>query len=76
LELARIIIGRPSHPLVGQTCAFRMKFFWIGTAVAIFLILDHVYADGRGADELFSVVRRLGLSIAHWSDDVLRPLRR
>ena len=56
--------------------AFRMKLFWIAVAVTIFVIFDHVYVDGRGADELVSIVRRLGLSISQWSDDLLRPLRR
>jgi hypothetical protein len=56
--------------------AFRMKFFWIAVAVMIFVIVDRDYVDGRGADELFSIVRRLGLSISQWSDDLLRPLRR
>jgi hypothetical protein len=53
-----------------------MKWFWAALAVAIFLIIDHAYADGRAADELFSVVQWVGMSISHWSDDLLRPLRR
>jgi hypothetical protein len=52
-----------------------MKWFWPAVAIAIFLFVDHVYTDGRGADELFSIIRRVGSSIAHWSDDLLRPLR-
>jgi hypothetical protein len=59
----------------GQTDAFCMKWFWPALAIAIFLFVDHVYTDGRGADELFSIVRRVGLSIVQWSDDLLRPLR-
>jgi hypothetical protein len=53
-----------------------MKWFWPALAIAVFLFVDRVYADGRGADELFSIVRWVGLSIVHWSDDLLRPLRR
>jgi hypothetical protein len=60
----------------GQNGALGMKWFWPALMVAVFLVVDHIYADGRGADELFSLVRRLGLLIVHWSDDLLRPLRR
>jgi hypothetical protein len=53
-----------------------MKWFWPGLAIAVFLIVDRVYADGRGADELFSILQWVGSSIRHWSDDLLRPLGR
>jgi hypothetical protein len=66
-----------SGPGAGQTGAIRMRFFWVAVAaVTIWLFVDHIYADGRGADELFSIVRELVLSIRHWSDDLLQPLRR
>jgi hypothetical protein len=47
-----------------------MSWFWIALALTIFLFVDHGYADARGADGW------VGLSIRHWSDDLLRPLRR
>jgi hypothetical protein len=53
-----------------------MKWFWPALAIAVFLIVDRVYADGRGADELFSIVQWVGSSVRHWSDDLLRPLGR
>jgi hypothetical protein len=53
-----------------------MKWFWPALAIAVFFILDSLYADGRGADALLGLVRTIGLSIVHWSDDLLRPLRR
>jgi hypothetical protein len=53
-----------------------MRLFWIALALIIFLFVDHVYNDGRGADGLFSIVEWVGSSIRHWSDDLLRPLRR
>jgi hypothetical protein len=61
---------------VAATGDFRMRLFWIALALIIFLFVDHVYADGRGADGLFSIVEWVGSSIRHWSDDLLRPLRR
>jgi hypothetical protein len=80
-ELAgRVACISPNHrwPLLGgrATGDFRMKWFWIALALAIFLLVDHVYADGRGAGELYSIVEWVGTSIRHWSDDLLRPLRR
>ena len=62
--------------LGGQIGALSMKWFWPALAIAAFLIVDRVYADGRGADELFSIVQWVGSSVRHWSDDLLRPLGR
>ncbi len=69
------ITSRLLYTLGGQIGALSMKWFLPALAVVVFLVGDRVYADGRGADELFSIVRRVGSSIAHWSDELLRPLR-
>jgi hypothetical protein len=60
----------------GQIGAFRMKWFWPALMVIVFLIVDHIYTGGRAADEFFGIFRSIGLSIVHWSDDLLGPLRR
>jgi hypothetical protein len=60
----------------GQIGTFRMKWFWPALVVIVFLIVDLIYSGGRAADEFFGIFRSIGLSIVHWSDDLLRPLRR
>jgi hypothetical protein len=55
----------------------RGQVVWgVALAIVVLFAVDRAYMDGQNADQLMSLVRRLGGFINREVDDLLRPLRR
>jgi hypothetical protein len=48
---------------------------WI-VAIIVLFALDHAFLDGQIADQVWSLVVSIGMSLKYWAHDLLQPLRR
>jgi hypothetical protein len=53
-----------------------MRLFWAALAIVILFAIDRAYMDGQTAAAVMSLAHWVGDHIIHWTDDLLRPLRR